>query len=257
MSSNALTRTPIVAQDNQHTVSAPLGEIVANKIALTWIDTLAVTDALMEMNAGFVPFRAVPAVQNSFASICADMIAADMRVHCCGLQAHGWMIAGGMSMTDVMRVNLGKKFAGNVAAASAEDIASSMKKGPAQIVALHVEDASGWQDVRQVSAAAVKAEVPMLMLISASVPAPEGVALDIVRDWNDGAHMVRDAFASVRDHGAIRLVAMDDMPASVIESAMIGAAGMTPESWAGAIARNDVAAQAAMNAAYMSAVETF
>lgn len=257
MSSNALSRTPLVTQDNQRVVQAPLGEIVASKIALAWIDTLGTTDALIEMNAGFVPFRAVPSVQNSFAAICADLMSADMRVSCCGFQAYSWMVASGMPMTDVMRAHLGKILCANVVAMSAEDIAASMKKGPMQIVALHVENAQGWQDVRQISAAAVKAETPILLLISAEIPAPEGVVLDVVRDWNDGARMVRDAFVSVRDKGAIRLVAMDDMPSAVIEAAMIEAAGMTPQGWADAIAKNDVAVQAAMNAAYMSPVESF
>ena len=258
MSSNALSRArTTIAQDNERVVQTPLGEIVANKIALAWIDSITINDALAKMGPGVTAWRAMPPAQNNFASICADMIAQDTRISCCGFQAYGWMMASGMSMVDVMRAHIGKILVQNTVSMSAEDISTQMKKGPMQIVALHVEDMNGWNDVRQISAAAVKAEAPMLMLISASVPAPEGVALDIISDWNQGAHTVRDAFASVRDHGAIRLVAMDDITPSAIDNAIMTQAGMTGEAMADAIQKNNDGAETAMNTAYQSPVESF
>jgi hypothetical protein len=258
LSSLALARKNLVAHDNAHKDNAQLSESTARRIASSWIDAITIENAFVEMGAMAIAWRAVPPAQNVFASICSDMIEDNARISCCGFQAHGWMTAAGASMVDVMRVQLGKILPTNVIASSAEDIAANMKKGQMQIVALHIENAAGWNDVRQISAAAVKAEAAMLMMISAAVPAPEGVAIDIINDWTAIAHATRDAFAAVRDNGAIRLVAMnDDVTVSALDMAVMNAAQMNGTTFATAIAANDDNAEKAMNAAYQSAVTSF
>lgn len=258
LSSLALARKNLVAHDNAHKDNAQLSEAIARRIASSWIDAITIENAFVQMGAMAIAWRAVPPAQNVFASICSDMIVENTRISCCGFQAHGWMTAAGASMVDVMRVQLGKILPTNVIASSAEDIAANMKKGQMQIVALHIENAAGWNDVRQISAAAVKAETAMLMMISAAVPAPEGVAIDIMNDWTAIAHATRDAFAAVRDNGAIRLVAMnDDVTVSAIDMAVMTAAQMNGATFATALAANDDNAEKAMNAAYQSAVTSF
>jgi hypothetical protein len=256
-SSNALSRIRTVEQDNEQTLVAPLPQDAAQKIALSWMDTATMEDALSDMGRGVITWRAVPPVQNAFAAIASEMIAQDTKIFCSGFQAYGWMLAAGQSMTDVMRTYIGKIHAQNVVSMSAEDICTQIKKGPMNIVALHVEDGNGWNDVRAISAAAVKSEAHMLMLVSAAIPAPEGVMLDVIKNWNQGASIVREAFISVRDKAAIRVVAMDDMTPSQMEDAMMTSLDMTVDAWTQAGQKNNDGAEFAANAAYQSPVETF
>lgn len=250
-------RTLEQQQDTGQQNFAPLPEDLARKVALSWMDMSTMENAFIDMGGGVVSWSAAPPAQNAMAAIISDMMNDNARVFCVGFQSYGWNIASGMTMVDVMRLHIGKILPRNVASVSAEDTAAMIKKGPMNIVALHVDSDAGWQDVRVISAAAVKAEAPLLMVISAEIPAPEGVAIDVMTNMNQAASVVRDAMMSVRDQGAIRVIAMDDMTPSKIESAMMTGAMMTPQAWADAVQKNNDGAETAMNIAYRSPVEAF
>lgn len=254
-SANAITRQ----HDTQVTeASVPhVDADVARKISSAWMDIVAAETHLETMGCGVAPFRVVPAAQNAMAAMVSDLLPRDVRVMCVNMQSHGWMSATHQNVTDILRTYIGKIFASNVMPLSAEDSVNAMKKGPMNIVALHVDSGADWNDVRSVSAGAVKAGVPMLMLVSAGVPAPEGVAIDRVADWASAVGKIREACEQVRDSGAIRVIAMDDIDAASIENAMMEAAGIAPAAWQESIEKNNDGAEIAANAAYQSPVESF
>ena len=220
------------------------------------MDVIAAETHLAQMGVGVVSWRAAPAAQNVMASILCDQIK-NANVMCVGFQSYGWMSAAGQNVTDIMRTYLGKIFAGDVQHVSAEDCATIMKKGPMNIVALHAESQTDWNDVRALSAAAVKTGTPVLMLVSAGKNAPDGVAIDRVSDWNTAVVKIREACDQVRAQGAIRVIAMDDLGMASMELAMMTAVGVTPSDWQDAIQKNNDGAEVAANAAYQSPVESF
>jgi len=255
-SSNAATRHTQLDQTGD--VSAPqVDSAIARNIASHWMDIVACETHLEIMGRGVLPYRAVPAAQNIIASICSDLITPETTVTCVNTQSYGWMSAAGQSVTDIMRTYIGKIFADRVLSMSAEDCANTIKKGPMNIVALHVDSPADWNDVRVISAGAVKANAPMLLVISAAVPAPEGVAIDRVSELNEAAVKIREACEQVRDQGAIRVIAMDDVDVASMENTMMQAAGVNPSDWQDAIQKNNDGAERAANAAYQSPVESF
>lgn len=251
-SASALTRI-----EEQEKFDDVVAQDTARDIASAWMRILATEEMLERMGCGIVAWRAVPPAQNAMAAMVAGMIDKKARVNCVGFQSYGWMSGMGDGTEKVMRVYLGKIHPQNVILSTAEDAATMMKKGPMMIVALHAESASDWHDVRALSAAAVKSGAALLMLISAATPAPEGVAIDMYDNWNSAANAVREAAGQVRDQGAIRVIAMDDMDAAELEGAMMKAAAMSPEAWQDMLQKNNDGAETAANAAYQSPVETF
>lgn len=253
-SSNAPVRQQHIIDD----ASIPEVDLdTARAIASAWMDIVAAETHLERMGVGILPWRAAPAAQNALASILSDQITGDVKVMCVNLQPYGWMSAAGQSVTDILRIYLGKIFVRNVLHVSAQDCAAVMKKGAMNIVALHAESVNDWNDVRALSAAAVKTGTPMLMLVSAGMSAPESVAIDRVLDWTNAAVQVREACEQVKSQGAIRVIAMDDVNSAAMEMAMMGAARVAPAEWQNSIQENNDGAEMAANAAYQSPVESF
>ncbi|MCB1537956.1 MAG: hypothetical protein H6865_01175 [Rhodospirillales bacterium] len=252
--STALSR-PITHERMQAMGAQP--QDIARKIALAWMDTQSVDAALMNAGRGIALWHVAPAVQNAAAAAIADLIDADTRVITAGIQPWGWMVASGLSMADIGCVYLGKQLPRRVMHVSAEDVTQHFEKDAITIVAMHIESSSGWNDVRTISAAAVRAQTPMLMVVSTAVPAPEGVTIELASDWNVLTANLRDGMRAVRDMGTIRVVAIQDMPLGGIERTMMESAAMSPESWVAAMQKNNDGAESAMNTAYQAPVESF
>ncbi len=233
-------------------------EGIARTVAQSWMVTQSVDSALAQAGVGISAYRPAPAVQNAAASIVADILGNDARIITSGFQPYAWMVANGQSVADIACIHLGKKLPANVSSMTVEDIIGAFTANQTTIVALHIESSNGWNDVRTISAAAVKAETPMLMVVSTAVPAPEGVTINVANDWTAMANSLRDAVASVQKMGTIRVVAVsDNMSAAGIEVSMMEASAMSPEAWAALVAKNNDGADLAMNIAYQAPVESF
>lgn len=230
---------------------------VAKTVTASWMDINAVEESLARMDTGIVQWRAAPAVQNAMAAMVADMLDTKDTVMVNGFQPYAWMRASGTPLADILSVQLGKMLPANVVAATAEDIEGAMRKNNMVVATMHVEDAAGWKDVRAVSAAAVKAEAPMLLMISAAIDAPKGVAVEMVQDWAEATVTLRDALTSVRKSKAIKVVAVSDMDAATIEMAMMEASNTTAEDWQNKVQKNADGAEVAVNAAYQAPVKSF
>ncbi|NBX65477.1 MAG: hypothetical protein EBQ96_00555 [Proteobacteria bacterium] len=229
----------------------------AKTVTASWMDINAVEESLARMDTGILQWRSAPPVQNAMAAMVADMMNTKDTVMVSGFQPYAWMRASGTSLADILSVQLGKMLPANVVAATAEDIESAMQKNRMIIATMHVESAADWKNVRAVSAAAVKAEAPMLLMISAAVDAPKGVAVETAEDWADATVKLRDAMKSVRTSKAIKVVAVADIDAASLEMAMMEAAGVTPEDWQSMVEKNADGAEFAVNAAYQAPVKSF
>jgi len=231
----------------------------AHQIASSWMTIAKCEDALSMLDTGVVAWRAVPAVQNAMAAIMGDILSANDVVMSVGMQAYPWAVAAGTEAAEVLSVQLGKSLPTNIYACTADDVVATMaarKKGMT-VVSMHVESLVGWNDVRNILAASVKADAAVLILISAAEAAPKGVTIDTASDWVQAASMIRDAATQVREAGAIRLIAVDDMDAASMEIAMMEAAGMTPDNWDEAVEKNRNDAARIVNAAYQAPVTSF
>jgi hypothetical protein len=229
----------------------------AQKIASSWAGITAGENALAAMGYGHKPWRAAPPVQNAMAAMVADMLSVQTQVICVGFQGYGWQMASGNKLELVMCGYLGKTSVKNITSCTTDDVMAQFekKKSSPLIVAIHSESAVDWNCVRAISAAAVKSETPLLVLVSAAVPAPEGAAIEVFSDWTDAAPAIRDAAEQVLKQGAIRVVAMEDMDASGMERAMIDASAMAPEAWSEMLNTSNDNAERAANAAYRAPVD--
>lgn len=249
---SALKRTTKIDQQK-----AIVDAKTAKTVTASWMQINAVEESLARMDTGIVQWRAAPAIQNAMAAMVADMTDEKDTIMVQGFQPYAWMRASGTSLSDILSVQLGKMLPTNVVAATADDIESVMRKNRMVIATMHVEDAAGWKDVRAVSAAAVKAEAPMMLVISAAVEAPKGVSVQMAQDWAEACVMLRDAMASVRKSKAIKVVAVADMDAATIEMDMMEASGVTAEDWQTMVQKNADGAEIAVNAAYQAPVKSF
>jgi hypothetical protein len=237
--------------------SAQLDVKAAQKIAANWQSIVQCEDALCILETGLCAWRAAPAVQLAMAASVSDLLKPNDAVTTLGFQAYPWVRAAGVTSVDVACIQLGKALPQNVYASTADDIALSFKTGEFTLVAVHVESAAGWQDVRTITAAAVKKEAPMLMVVSAGVDAPQGVIIETMENWAEAAYELRAAMVSVREQKAIRVLAVADMDSASLEMAMMEAANMTPEQWAQMLQKNSDEAEKAMNQAYLAPVTSF
>lgn len=261
MSSSALARTKQQPREVQFALPAD----GARAIAHTWMDVACTEDVLAtlaENRAGIIAWHAAPAVQNAVAAMASEAMGKNDAVICIGFQAYGWMQAAGYSSTDIAATYLGKKLPTTILSMTAEDTIAAVtaKKTSSIIIAMHIEDAAQWNDVRALSAAAVKSEVPMMLIVSAAVPAPEGViienmSINSMDSFAEVAVAVKDATLSVREQGAICVLSFADTDAASIERAMMEAAAMTPDIWAETLQKNIDGAQIAVNSAYQAPVE--
>lgn len=229
----------------------------AKTIAQSWMNINAVEESLARMDTGIVQWRATPAVQNAMAAMVADMVTEQDKIMVGGIQPYAWMRACGMPLSDILSVQLGKMLPQNVMGATTDDMCDAMKAGNMVVAVMHIDTAKDWQDVRTVSAAAVKAEAPAVIMISASVDAPKGVAVEMSETWADAAVNMRAAINDARKSKAIRVVAVSDMDSGTLEMAMMEAAGMSAEDWQNMVQKNADGAEIAVNAAYQAPVKSF
>lgn len=231
----------------------------AAKVASAWQDVAMCEDALAMLDTGVVAWRAAPPAQGAMAAMVADMIDKNDAVMCVGFQPYAWQRAFGTTVSDVLCTYLGKQLPQGVMAATAEDAATaiSARSGQVTIVALHAENAADWKDVRAVSAAAVKAEAPVLVLISADIDAPKGVTVESYDDVMAASVAVRDAMVSVRAQGAIRVISMKDVDPASVQNAMMEISGMTADAWDATIRKNADGAELAVTTAYQAPVKSF
>ncbi|MBU6235226.1 MAG: hypothetical protein KGQ41_05230 [Alphaproteobacteria bacterium] len=227
---------------------------VAKTIATSWQSINAAEEALMRLDTGIVQWQVAPAAQTAMASMIADELKSGDKIMTLGFQAYPYMRAAGASVASILETQLGKTLPQNVVAATADDIIAAIKSGTRMIVAVHAETKTDWADVRAISAAAVKSETPMLMVISAAV---EGAAVETQQSWGATVRELREAVVSVRNQKAIRVVAMSDMSVAEIEQDMIEAAKIPAAEWQNILQKNADGAEIAVNAAYQAPVKSF
>lgn len=230
---------------------------VAKQIAQSWQNITATEMALSALDTGVFQWRAAPAAQVAMAAMVADELAADDKILTLGFQAYPWVAAVGTPVSETLCIQLGKSLPQNVMAVTVGDMIDAMQGGKMRIVAIHAESSQAWDDVRKISSAAVKSETPMLMVVSVAGEAPKGIAVEVIESWSVAVRELREAIVSVRDQKAIRIVAMADMSAAEIETAMIEAAKIPAGEWQNVMQKNADGAEIAVNAAYQAPVKSF
>jgi len=268
MISAALKKIPASVMPSND-VQGGMDTASAGNVADVWMNITGAETALAQMTAqqsGILAWSAAPTMQNIMAAMAGPVMEPGDRVFCAGFQSYPWAMAVNADTKNIACQYLGKISPDTVQSMTIEDIAACLTASPGGamiVVAMHIENAKGWDDVRAVSAAAVKSENAALILVSSAVAAPKGaavetLALSVVDQWQTAAAEMQMAISQVRDHGAIRVIAcIDDVSAASAENAMIVAAGMNPSQWTAQVTESQMDAERALWAAWQAPEQTF
>lgn len=241
-------------------------EISARNVADVWmaLSTLEQTLATFtDWKCGIMSWQAAPVMQLMYAAISAPQMQPDDIVLCCGFQPYAWQYALQADMIDLANTYLGKSTPTNIYHFSAEDIVNWLTHNPSYSntihIAVHIDTANGWDDVREIARAAATSSNAIAFYISTTEKIPAGtlIAENVAADWEICASAVQSAIEDVREEGLIRVIAAtDEISAADFDHALMNAANYAPDVWQNLWAQNADDAERALWASCKSAVQT-